>query len=92
MGFGIGRLRQSHWQLQEAKQQFSELIRAVRADGPQFVTKHGEEVAVVLDIAEYRRLLGEDQMSFKDFLLTGPDLSMLEIERSDVPARQVDFE
>ncbi|MFC9691348.1 type II toxin-antitoxin system Phd/YefM family antitoxin [Kribbella sp. NPDC056951] len=92
MKIGIGRLRQSHWQLQEAKQHFSELIRAVQADGPQFVTKHGEEVAVVLDIADYRRLMGEDQMSFKDFLMTGPDLSVLEIERSETPARQVDFE
>ncbi|MFF1820044.1 type II toxin-antitoxin system Phd/YefM family antitoxin [Kribbella sp. NPDC058245] len=89
---GTGRLRQSHWQLQEAKQQLSELIRAVQAVGPQFVTKHGEEVAVVLDIAEYRRLMGEDHMSFKDFLMAGPDLSALEIDRSDAPARQVDFE
>ena len=44
-----------HWQLQEAKQRFSELIRSVEVDGPQFVTRHGEEVAVVIDIAEYRR-------------------------------------
>jgi prevent-host-death family protein len=89
---GIEKLRQGHWQVQEAKQQFSELIRAVQADGPQFVTKHGEEVAVVLDIADYRRLMGEDQMSFKDFLMAGPDLSVLEIDRSDAPARQIDFE
>jgi len=39
------------WHLQEAKQRFSELILRVQADGPQFVTKHGEEVAVVVSIA-----------------------------------------
>ncbi|MET0236718.1 MAG: type II toxin-antitoxin system prevent-host-death family antitoxin [Kibdelosporangium sp.] len=30
---------QGHWQLQEAKQRFSELIRSVATDGPQFVTR-----------------------------------------------------
>jgi prevent-host-death family protein len=44
------------WQIQDAKQRFSEMIRAVVHDGPQVITRHGEEVAVVVDIAEYRRL------------------------------------
>jgi prevent-host-death family protein len=47
------------WQVQDAKQRLSELLRRAEADGPQFVTRHGEEVAVVLDIAQYRRLTGE---------------------------------
>ena len=45
-----------HWQIQEAKQRFSEMIRAVTSEGPQVITRHGEDVAVVVDIAEYRRL------------------------------------
>jgi prevent-host-death family protein len=80
------------WQLQEAKQHFSELIRAVQADGPQFVTKHGRQVAVVLDIVDYRRMTGEELVDFKDFLASAPDLTVLEIERSDAPVRQVEFE
>jgi prevent-host-death family protein len=44
------------WQVQEAKQRFSEVLRAVAKDGPQTITRHGEDVAVVIDIAEYRRL------------------------------------
>lgn len=48
----------AHWQVQEAKQKFSELLRKVHDDGPQFVTRHGEEVAVVIDIDEYRRFHG----------------------------------
>ncbi len=77
-----------HWQLQEAKQRFSELIRSVEADGPQFVTRHGEEVAVVVSITEYRHLrnAGED---FKEFLQSAPDVD-LEISRSDQPARRVE--
>src|SRR4030081_1670091 len=54
------------WQVQEAKQRLSELWRRAEADGPQFVTRHGEEVAVVLDIAQYRRLTGaETEVDFK---------------------------
>jgi prevent-host-death family protein len=78
-----------HWQLQEAKQRFSELIRSVETEGPQFVTKHGEEVAVVIDIAEYRRLRGGGE-DFKAFLQAAPDLD-LDAVRSPAPARVVDF-
>jgi prevent-host-death family protein len=46
----------AHWQIQEAKQRFSEVIRAVASEGPQIITRHGEDVAVIVDIAEYRRL------------------------------------
>jgi prevent-host-death family protein len=77
-----------HWQLQEAKQRFSELIRSVETNGPQFVTRHGEEVAVVIDIAEYRRLRGGED--FKTFLQSAPDVD-LEIDRLAAPARVVDF-
>jgi prevent-host-death family protein len=79
-----------HWQLQEAKQRFSELIRSVETEGPQVVTRHGEEVAVVVDIAEYRRLCGAGS-DFKRFLRSGPDFDLLEIDRSEVPARIVDL-
>ena len=48
------------WQVQEAKQRLSELLRKAELEGPQFVTRHGEEVAVVLDIAHYRQLTGVD--------------------------------
>jgi prevent-host-death family protein len=78
------------WQLQEAKQRFSELIRLVHTDGPQFVTRHGEEVAVVIDIAEYRRLRGGVE-DFKEFLASAPDLDLLEIDRPATPARIVDL-
>jgi hypothetical protein len=44
------------------------------------VTKHGEEVAVVVSIEEYRRLTDE-LPSFKEFLLAAPDLDALEIDR-----------
>jgi antitoxin Phd len=79
------------WQLQEAKQRFSELIRQARSKGPQVVTRHGEDVAVVVGIEEYRRLTG-DKPDFKQFLLAAPDLDALEIDRARERARIVEFD
>jgi prevent-host-death family protein len=78
------------WQLQEAKQRFSELVRHARSHGPQVVTRHGEEVVVVVSIEEYHRLIA-DLPSFKELLLAAPDLDALEIRRSRDPARVVEL-
>jgi antitoxin Phd len=47
---------ESQWQLQKAKNQFSELIEKALTEGPQEITKHGKKTAVILSIDEYRRL------------------------------------
>ncbi|MGW4646664.1 type II toxin-antitoxin system Phd/YefM family antitoxin [Kitasatospora sp. NPDC004289] len=78
------------WQVQEAKQKFSEVLRLAEAEGPQIVTRHGDEVAVLIDIREYRRLKGQE-MDLRDYLLQGPVIDDLEIERSTEPTRTVDF-
>ncbi|MFT4231938.1 MAG: type II toxin-antitoxin system Phd/YefM family antitoxin [Leucobacter sp.] len=43
------------WQLQDAKQHFSEVVRAAQTGEPQVITKHGREVAVVIEYEGYRR-------------------------------------
>jgi prevent-host-death family protein len=69
------------WQLQEAKQRFSELIKSVEAEGPQIVTRHGHEVAVVITMAEYRHLRNDkEEEDFKAFLQSAPGVG-LEISR-----------
>lgn len=79
------------WQVQEAKQRFSELLRVAHVDGPQFVTRHGREVAVVIDIADYRHLRGEEA-DFKDYLLSGPRFDELELSRSNEHPRVIDWD
>jgi prevent-host-death family protein len=79
-----------NWQVQTAKQRFSELVERAVSEGPQVVTKHGRETVVVLEIGEYRRLLGVP-MDFKEFLMSGPDFSLLEIERDKSPSREIDL-
>jgi prevent-host-death family protein len=78
------------WQLQEAKQRFSEVVRRALDEGPQFVTRNGKSAVVVLDVVEYRRLKGVPT-DFKAFLLTMPRIDDLEIERSKEPPREVDL-
>jgi len=68
------------WQVQEAKQRFSELVRRTLEEGPQIVTRHGEEVVVVIPARDFRRA-GADAPDFADFLLSAPDLRALELDR-----------
>jgi hypothetical protein len=54
------------------------------------VTRHGEEAAVVIDIAEWRRLRGES-MTFMEYLRAEPSVDEdFEIERAR-PTRSVDL-
>lgn len=78
------------WQVQDAKQRFSELIRTAHVDGPQVVTRHGEEIAVMIDIAEYRRLKGETA-EFKDYLRSGPGFDDLDLDRAGELPRSIDW-
>jgi prevent-host-death family protein len=81
------------WQVQTAKQRFSELVERAVNEGPQIVTKHGRETVVVIDIEEYRRLAAGTRsgMSFKEFLLSIPKTDDLVIERSKDPPREIDL-
>ena len=44
------------WQLQDAKNKFSNLVNSARENGPQIVTKHGREAVVVLTFEDYQKL------------------------------------
>ena len=57
------------WQVQKARARFSELLEASHAEGPQIVTKHGKETAVVVSIEQWRRLERVAKPSLKAFLL-----------------------
>ena len=46
----------SHWQVQDAKARFSELLETCLEQGPQVVTKRGVEAAVLVPIDQWRRM------------------------------------
>ncbi len=58
------------WQVQDAKARFSELLETCLSDGPQMVTKRGEEAAVLVPAVEWRRLQASSRPSFKELLLS----------------------
>ncbi|MBD2778389.1 type II toxin-antitoxin system Phd/YefM family antitoxin [Iningainema tapete] len=59
------------WQLQEAKNKFSEVVEEALHKGPQVITKRGVEVAIVLSYTEYRQMLAS-QKKLSDFFRESP--------------------
>ncbi len=78
------------WQVQDAKSRFSEVIARAESEGPQTITRHGAEKAVVLSIEEYRVLSGK-KPDFKEFLLGGPKFEDFEIERDQDTGRDIEL-
>ena len=76
------------WQLQEAKQRLSEVVRRALEDGPQVVTRHGREAVVVVSVQQFEKLTG-GRLDFKEFLRRAPDLGRLKISRDRQSARRV---
>lgn len=80
----------ANWQVQDAKSHFSEVIERARSEGPQTITRHGAERAVVLSIEEYRTLAAQ-KPNFRDHLLGGPKFDEFEIERDLDTGRDIDL-
>lgn len=79
------------WQLQEAKNKFSEVVRKATEEGPQTVTKHGKDSVVVLSSEDYRKL-EKPSNSLVDFFQQSPlKDTELDVERDASPARNVDI-
>jgi antitoxin Phd len=57
------------WPVQDAKARFSEFLEACIAGGPQMVTKRGTEAAVLVPVAEWKRLQAAARPSLKALLL-----------------------
>ncbi len=75
----------ANWQVQTAKQRFSEVIRAAEKGEPQFITRHGQEVAVVVDIAEYRATHPDaTSPTLIDALLSGPRSDEIDLPRRTI--------
>lgn len=58
------------WPVQDAKARFSELLNACVSEGPQVVTRRGAETAVLVPIAEWKRLSNAARPSLKALLLS----------------------
>ena len=77
------------WQLQHAKNRFSEVVESAVSDGPQTITRRGVETAVVLSVDEYRRLT-EPKNGLVEFFRRSPLKGLeLDLRRSKDVSREV---
>lgn len=76
------------WQVQEAKTRLSEVIEEAQDKGPQIITRHGRERAVVLSIADFRALTAH-KPGLREYLLGGPKLDSFDIEPGRDTGREI---
>ena len=86
------------WQLREARNRLSEVVRLARSDGPQTITVRGEDAVVVISAAEYRRehpeTGGAPELTLYELSRARVDEIgdvELEIDRDYAPLREIDL-
>jgi prevent-host-death family protein len=78
------------WQLQDAKNKFSEVISRALKQGPQLITKHGKKTAVVLSYTEYEKLR-KSQGKLSEFFQSSP-LAGIDLARDkSLPRKGMDL-
>lgn len=77
------------WQIQEAKNRLSELVRKARSEGPQVITLHGKDAVVVVAANDFRAMAPK-QGSLAEFMRKSPLAGIqLDIKRSRDTGRDV---
>jgi len=79
------------WQLQEAKNRLSAVVKKATDEGPQIISVRGKPAAIVLSMEEYQRLTKPKTRLtefFRDSPLRGLELDM---ERNKDLPREVDL-
>ena len=78
------------WQLQEAKNKFSEVVNEALSKGPQIVTRRGEQVVVVISTDDYLQLR-KSSPSLSDFFRQSPLVGVdLDLERDQSLPRDIE--
>lgn len=79
------------WQLQQARSRFSEVVDCTLNEGPQVVTRRGEEVVVLLSVRDYRQVKRQlkSTSSLTNILLNAPRGEPLKLERSSELIRDI---
>ncbi len=79
------------WQLQDAKNRFSALVKAVEEKGPQVITVHGRERAVLLSAEDYRHLMKRKGSLLRFFQRSPWAKTEIDIGRSRDTGREVEL-
>ena len=79
------------WQLQEAKNKFSRLVKEARQGIPQFITVHGEQAAVLISIEDYQALTLPKNKLSEALFLPEMDEDELIFERNKEIGRNIEL-
>ena len=84
--------RSGRWSLQDAKTHLSQIVREAQRNGPQRVTLHGKDAAVIVAAEEFDRL--QRPVSSRDIVtvLAQSPLGDVEFERLTIKSRVRDVE
>jgi prevent-host-death family protein len=83
--------RSRSWQLQEAKNRFSEVVDEAARSGPQVITRRGIEAAVVVSAADWAKL-SRQRIPLIEFLRRAPRLpGGLDVTRARDTGRDVEL-
>jgi len=80
----------ARWQVQEAKMRLSQMIDEAQSKGPQMITRHGVDRAVVLSIDDFRSLSAH-RPDLREYLLGGPKVDEFEVDRDRDTGREIVF-
>jgi antitoxin Phd len=78
----------ARWQVQEAKMRLSDVIDQAQTKGPQLITRHGIERAVVLSIDDFRSLTA-NKPDLRAYLLGGPKVGDFKVRRNRDTGREI---
>ena len=80
------------WQLQEAKNKFSQLVNQALLEGPQIVTRHGKRTVVVIPYAQFEAMGKTQTPSLASVLLNAPQMDeVLDLTRDRSLAREIEL-
>ena len=79
------------WQLQEAKAKFSKVVDKAIKNGPQIITKHGVETALLISINDYKQITKKES-KISRFFKSSPLYNLeLDVQRSEDYPRDIEF-
>ena len=80
------------WKLEDAKAQFSEVVRLARSTGPQRVTRRGQDAVIVVSAEDFETLLAgaRPRAPLTEFL-RATALSEIQVEREVDRGRDLDL-
>ena len=84
----------STWQIQEAKNRFSEVVDLALEKGAQTITRHGKAVVVMLSVEDYAEINPESKATLLDWLKSCPGRELADLipERSKEEVRSIELE